>query len=390
MDRNIIHMDLDSFFVSVSRLLNSSLIGKPVLIGGSSDRGVVASCSYEARQFGIRSAMPMRLAKKLCPEALVVRGDFDQYSKYSRMVTEVIAENVPGYEKASIDEFYIDMSGMERFFGTLKMASELKQKIMHHTGLPISFGLSSNKTVSKIATGEAKPNGQKHIEKGSEKQFLAPLPIKKIPMVGEKTCNLLNSMGVEKIYTLQQMPVEMLEAALGQNGTMIWQKANGIDFSPVVPYSERKSISTERTFEQDTIDINFIQSVLVSMAEELGFSLRKQQKLSGCIAIKIRYANFDTHTQQISISYTSLDEVLIEKAKKLFQKIYNRRMRIRLVGLKVSDLVSGTYQIDLFNDTSEKVSLSQALDKINLKYGAKTICRAITVGINRNHQNLFH
>jgi DNA polymerase-4 len=334
--------------------------------------------------------MPMRLAKKLCPEALVVRGDFDQYSKYSRMVTEVIAENVPGYEKASIDEFYIDMSGMERFFGTLKMASELKQKIMHHTGLPISFGLSSNKTVSKIATGEAKPNGQKHIEKGSEKQFLAPLPIKKIPMVGEKTCNLLNSMGVEKIYTLQQMPVEMLEAALGQNGTMIWQKANGIDFSPVVPYSERKSISTERTFEQDTIDINFIQSVLVSMAEELGFSLRKQQKLSGCIAIKIRYANFDTHTQQISISYTSLDEVLIEKAKKLFQKIYNRRMRIRLVGLKVSDLVSGTYQIDLFNDTSEKVSLSQALDKINLKYGAKTICRAITVGINRNHQNLFH
>jgi DNA polymerase-4 len=195
MERTVVHMDLDSFFVSVSRLQNSALIGKPVLVGGSSDRGVVASCSYEARQFGIHSAMPMKLARRLCPEALIIRGDYESYSNYSSIITEMIGEQVPVYEKSSIDEFYLDLSGMDKFFGCYKWATELRQKIQKETGLPISFGLSVNKTVSKVATGEAKPNGQMQINFGNEKQFLSPLSVSKIPMVGEKTAHLLRSMG---------------------------------------------------------------------------------------------------------------------------------------------------------------------------------------------------
>src|ERR1041385_5904210 len=182
-NRAIVHMDLDSFFVSVERKLDPSLIGKPVLVGGSSDRGVVASCSYEARKFGVHSAMPMKVAKRLCPQAIVVRGSHEQYSKYSSEVTDIIRESVPAYEKTSIDEFYIDLSGTDRFFGCYRLATELRRRIIRETGLPISFALSSNKTVSKIGTGEAKPNGQIEIPHGSERSFLAPLSVQKIPMV---------------------------------------------------------------------------------------------------------------------------------------------------------------------------------------------------------------
>jgi len=376
MERNIVHMDLDSFFVSVECQLNPKLIGKPVIIGGTSDRGVVSSCSYEARRFGVHSAMPIRMAKKLCPDALIVRGDYESYTKYSGMVTDIVRENVPVYEKSSIDEFYVDLSGMERFFSSYKLATELRQKIIRETGLPISFGLSQNKTVSKVATGEAKPNGQQKVDRGTEKPFLAPLSIKKIPMVGEKTYTLLRSMGVEKVHTLQQMPPEMLHTALGEHGRMIWERANGIDESPIIPYSERKSISTETTFEEDTIDVEMLNYKLVSMCEELAFSLRKEEKLCSCITVKIRYSNFDTHTKQAMIPYTAMYENLITKAKELFSRLYERRMLIRLIGVRVSHLVGGQQQIDLFDDTEEKIKLYQAMDKINKRFGTQTIRRS--------------
>ncbi|MCB0402673.1 MAG: DNA polymerase IV, partial [Flavobacteriales bacterium] len=263
MNRQIVHIDLDSFFVSVERLINPKLIGKPVLVGGTGDRGVVASCSYEARGFGIHSAMLMKTARLLCPEAIVVRGDSGQYSKYSDIVTEIIGEEVPLYEKTSIDEFYIDLTGMDRFFGCYKLATELRKRVTRETNLPISFALSANKTVSKVGTGEAKPNGQKEIPFGTEKNFLAPLSIRKIPMVGEKTYHLLRGMGITWIRTLQEMPIELLKQVLGDNGTAIWKKANGIDHSQVIPYSERKSISTERTFDKDTIDVKALKGVLI-------------------------------------------------------------------------------------------------------------------------------
>lgn len=375
--RTIVHFDLDTFFVSVERLLNSSLVGKPVIVGGTSDRGVVAGCSYEARRFGVHSAMPMKLALNLCRDAIVIRGDGDQYSKYSRMVTDIIAESAPVYEKASIDEHYLDITGMDRFFGSMKWTHELRQRIIRETGLPISVGLSVNKTVSKIATGEAKPNGEIQVEAPRVKPFLAPLSIRKIPMIGAKTYQTLRSMGVANIQTLSLIPPEMMDKLMGKNGIDIWKKANGIDSNPVVPYSERKSISTETTFEQDSIDVTRMREILSSMIEKIAFSLRKKGKLAGCITVKIRYANFDTHTLQKVIPYTSFDHVLAKTALELFDRLYTRRMLIRLIGVRLSHLVGGVQQLNLFEDTPEMVSLYQSLDRIRKRFGERAVFRAV-------------
>lgn len=388
--RSIVHMDLDSFFVSVERLYDSRLNGKPILIGGSGDRGVVASCSYEARKFGVHSAMPMRTARQLCPEALIIRGDFEKYSQKSHEITEIIREDVPLFEKSSIDEFYIDYTGMDRFFGCLKMAKELREKILKESGLPISLGLSENKTVSKVATGEAKPNNYKEVIRGTEKPFLAPLSVRKIPMIGEKTSLTLYNMGVKTVKTLQVMPSELLEATFGKNGLSIWEKANGIDRSPVVSYSEAKSISSENTFEQDTIDVKMLEANLIAMTEQLAGKLRQKQQLTACVTVKIRYSDFDTHTVQQRIPYTSADHTLIKTVKELFKKLYTRRLLIRLIGVRFSHLVHGNYQINLFEDTEEQIRLYQALDKINVKYGDKTVCRAIGMQVGRRRFNPFN
>lgn len=375
-DRCIVHLDLDTFFVSVERLLNSGLIGKPVIIGGMSDRGVVASCSYEARQFGVHSAMPMKLARQLCDHAIVVRGDMDQYSRYSKMVTEIIAEKAPVYEKASIDEHYLDITGMDRFFGNLKWSEELRHKIIQETGLPISFGISINKTVSKIATNEAKPNGLLQVPYQRIHPFMDPLSIKKIPMIGDRTYMLLRSMGISTIHTLRLIPVDMMERVMGKNGIIIWKKANGVDHTPVQQYSDRKSISTETTFETDTIDVVMLKNLLIGMVERIAFQLRKEQKLTSCVTVKIRYSNFDTHTLQKHIPYTAFDHILLKTAKELFDKLYTRRMLIRLIGVKFSSLVQGSQQLNMFDDTPEMTSLYQAMDRIRLRFGSKAIKRA--------------
>lgn len=380
--RSIIHMDLDTFFVSVERLLDSRLNGKPVLIGGTSDRGVVASCSYEARAFGVHSAMPMKLAKQLCPQAIIIRGNSYNYLKYSDIVSNIVKEAVPIFEKTSVDEFYADLTGMDRFFGVYKYACELRQRVIRETGLPISFGLSVNKTVSKVATGEAKPNNQIRIESGMEKQFLAPLSIKKIPMVGDKTYQVLRNLGISRISTLQEMPMELMEQALGENGVMIWKKANGIDNSPVVPFHERKSISTERTFDKDTIDVVKLRGIILAMAENLAYQLRKGQKLTSCVTMKLRYSDFQTQTVQSRIPFTSADHVLVPKVLELFEKLYNRRMLVRLVGVRFSHLVSGGYQINLFDDTEERVNLYQALDRMRNKYGDRAVISAAGMQAN--------
>ncbi|WP_192820861.1 DNA polymerase IV [Rufibacter sp. LB8] len=377
--RTIAHLDLDTFFVSVERLRNTQLQNKPIIIGGLSDRGVVASCSYETRFFGVHAGMPMKMARQLCSEALVLRGDMEAYSEHSQKVTQVIADRAPVYEKASIDEHYLDVTGMDRFHGTWQWTNELRQTIMKETGLPISFGLSVNKTVSKIATGQAKPNGALQVSAPEVKPFLAPLSIRKIPGVGQKNYQLLRNMGIPTIEVLTMVPVEMMQKVLGKEGVHIWEKANGIDRAPVVPYSEQKSISTEQTFATDTTDIHFLNNLLVTMTEGLAFELRKQGKLTGCITVKIRYANFDTHTQQISIPYNAADHILINKAKELFKKLYNRRLLIRLLGVRLSHLVQGFQQIDLFEDTAQLASLYQAMDKIRFRYGEASVLRAVGV-----------
>jgi len=377
--RNIIHLDLDSFFVSVERLRNSALTGKPILIGGNSDRAVVASCSYEARKYGVSSAMPMRMAKMLCPDAIIVRGDMEMYSKYSNMVTDIIDEDAPLYEKASIDEHYIDITGMDKYYGSLKWTTNLRQRIMKETGLPISLGLSPNKTVSKMATNEAKPAGQMEIQPEGVKPFLNPLSINKIPMLGQKSYQLLRNMGIAIIETLSAMPVEMMIRVLGENGRSIWEKSNGIDNSPVIPYTERKSVGTETTFEKDSIDIIKINELLVTMVEQLSYDLRKQKRLTSCITVKIRYSNFDTHTMQSRIPYTASDHVLIARAKELFKKLYERRMLIRLVGVRFSHLVAGHPQINLFEDSTEMVNLYQAIDRLKNRFGDSAVIRAVGV-----------
>jgi len=375
--RSIIHMDLDTFFVSVERLHNSKLIGKPVIIGGTSDRGVVASCSYEARAYGVRSAMPMKLARNLCNDAIIVRGDMESYSKHSKIVSEIISGEAPLFEKASIDEHYIDVTGMDRFHGTFKWSQELRKKIIKESGLPISMGLSVNKTVSKIATGVAKPNGEIYVLNENTKTFLYPLSISKIPMIGRKTYEILRSMGISIIETLSNIPLEMMERVMGKNGIVIWRKANGIDPTPVFPYSERQSISTETTFETDTIDIHYIKELLISMVEDISFQMRKKEKLASCITVKIRYSNFDTHTMQRHIPYTSFDHILIKSSQELFEQLYQRRMLIRLVGVKLSGLVGGTHQINMFDDTPEMLNLYSAMDRMKKKYGKYAVQRAV-------------
>jgi DNA polymerase-4 len=380
MDRSILHLDLDTFFVSVERLMDSRLSGKPIIIGGTGDRGVVAACSYETRKFGVHSAMPMRMARELCPEAIVIRGNSANYSKYSNLVTDVIKEDVPVYEKTSVDEFYVDLTGMDRFFGNFKFASELRDKVIRETGLPISFGLSINKTVSKVATGEAKPNNKIYVQKGLERPFLAPLSVRKIPMVGEKTYQTLRNLGVRRIQTLQEMPLEMMQSVMGKHGSVIWHKAQGVDQSPVLPYQERKSISTERTFAKDTIDMVKLEGIIVAMTENLAYQLRRGDKLTSCITVKIRYSDFNTHTLQARIPYTAADHILIPKVKELFKRLYDRRLLVRLIGVRCSHLVGGGYQINLFEESEELSNLYSAMDHIRQRFGDRSVLRAVSLG----------
>lgn len=375
-NRHITHLDLDTFFVSVERLQNPKLIGKPVIVGGDGGRGVVASCSYEARKFGIHSAMPMYQAKRLCSHAIIVRGDYEAYSKYSQLVTDVIRDTVPMFEKSSIDEFYIDMTGMDKFFGCSLFSSELKKKILKESGLPISYALASNKLLSKVGTNEVKPNGQLEIPFGNEKSYLAPLKIDRLPGVGDKTKLLLINMGVHKIETLANIPVELMINLLGKPGAHLHRSANGIDESPVIPFHEQKSISTENTFQADTTNLTFLRSELVRMTEKIAFQLRCDNRLTGCVSVKIRYTDFETHSIQKSIDPSNQDHTLLKTVLELFTKLYTRRVLIRLIGIRFTNLLPGNYQINIFDDTQEKIRLYQRIDSIKRQFGEKFIQKA--------------
>ncbi|MCB0656316.1 MAG: DNA polymerase IV [Saprospiraceae bacterium] len=379
-ERAVLHLDLDAFFVSVECLKNSDLAGKPLLIGGMSSRGVVASCSYEARRFGVHSAMPMKMALRLCPQAVVLRGDMDSYSHYSHLITEIIADEAPVFEKASIDEFYLDLTGMDKYFGCYKWSGELRQKIMHESGLPISFGLSVNKLVSKVGTGEAKPNGTKEIPAGTEKGFLAPLSTAKIPGLGKETYKKLSFMGVRTIRVLSEIPIRLLEREFGKPGRVLWENANAIDRRPVEPYTEQKSMSKERTFAEDSLDLQMIRRMLLHMVDELAFDLRESLKLTSVVTVKIRYADFNTYTKQKRIPYTANNRVLVRYVTELFDSLYERRQLIRLVGVKFGGLVHGNFQLNLFDDSIEEIRLLQQLDHIRRRWGKDSVVRAACLG----------
>jgi len=376
--RHIVHFDLDSFFVSVEILNNPSLKGKPVLVGGY-ERGVVAACSYEARKFGIHSAMPMKRALQLCPHAIVTNASRDQYSRYSRWVTHIIAEKVPLFEKASIDEFYCDMTGMDKFFGVSRYTQELRQYITKETGLPISGGLSSARFISKMATNEAKPNGFLEIPHGKEKEFLWPLPVEKINGVGRQTEVQLKNLGFYKIEDIAKSTPEFLEKHLGKWGESLWQKSQGIGSAEVITDWDQKSMSHENTFEKDYSDIEFLHKELVRLTEKTAYGLRDDEKLTGCVTVKIRYSDFETITRQEVIDYTALDDQLIAKAKDIFNKAYQKGRPVRLLGVRFSQMIPFTMQMSLFDNKLEKLQLYKAVDDIKDRFGSKSVTKAVTV-----------
>ncbi len=377
--RYIAHFDLDSFFVSVEMLNNPELKGKAVIVGGSRDRGVVTTCSYEARKFGVRSAMPMKTAMRLCPHAILVRGTRGEYSRYSRWVTDIIAAKAPLFEKASIDEFYIDLTGMDKFFDPLKWTIDLRAQIMEETQLPISFGLATNKMVAKIATDEAKPNGYLFIKPGMEKTFLAPLPVSKFSGVGESTLKVLHAMGIQTIRDVSETNIELLEKKLGKWGSDLWYKSQGIHQGIVHAYHEAKSISTENTFEENKTDIEFLLSELVRMTEKVAYELRQDEKLTGCIAVKIRYPDFETTSRQTTIDYTLRDDELIPVAIDLFHKLYRKGQPVRLLGVRLSELTNHAVQASLFDDAEKKNELYKAIDEVKNRFGKSLLQKARTV-----------
>ncbi|WP_153797403.1 DNA polymerase IV [Foetidibacter luteolus] len=377
--RYIAHFDLDAFFVSVEILNNPALKGLPIIVGGSRERGVVSTCSYEARKFGVKSAMPMKTALKLCPDAVVMQGTRGQYSKYSRWVTEIIAAKAPLFEKTSIDEFFLDLTGMDKYFDPYQWTIDLRQEIIDKTKLPISFGLASNKMVAKIATDEAKPNGYLFIQPGMEQEFLAPLKVNKFSGVGEQTHKLLQAMGIVTIGDITRYPVALLEDKLGKYGVELWNKSFGRHDGIVQPYHEAKSISSENTFEENKSDVDFLLSELVRLTEKIAFELRQDEKLAGCVTVKIRYPDFETTSRQTTIDYTLRDDELIPVAIDLFHKLYRKGQPVRLLGVRLSDLTGTAVQGSLFEDVERKNNLYKAIDDVKNKYGRNSLIKARTV-----------
>jgi len=377
--RHIAHFDLDAFFVSVAILKNPALKGKPIIVGGDGQRGIVAACSYEARKYGIQSAMPALTAKRLCPDAIFLRGSYHDYSHYSRLVTQIVAHSVPVYEKASVDEFYIDMTGMDRFFGVSQYTRELREKIIRETGLPISYGLSTSKLVSKMATNEAKPNGYLEVAPGMETAFLWPMTVDKIPGVGKQTQIQLHNLGIVTIEQIAKTPPEQLEHHFGKWGRKLWEKAQGLSDSPVEHYSEQKSISHENTFDADFADIDFLHTELVRLTEKTAYNLREDRKLTGCVTLKLRYADFTTVSKQEVVDYTALDNILISKVKDLFNRLYKKGEKVRLLGVRFSHLVPMTVQMNLFDDALEKLELYKAVDNIKNQFGTDAIHKATSI-----------
>jgi DNA polymerase IV len=375
-NRIIAHFDLDSFFVSVEVLNNPSLKGKPVLVGGHSERGVVAACNYEARKFGIHSAMPMKTAMKLCPQATVVGGSRGEYSKFSRWVTEIIAAEAPVFEKASIDEFYIDLTGMDRYFNAFEWTKKLREKIIATVQLPISFGLAANKMIAKMATNEAKPNGYLWVPFGKETEFLDPMKVSKIPGVGEQTFRSLLQIGIETIKELREAKIEMLERYAGNYGVDLWHKAQGRHEGLVVEYHETKSVSTENTFEENKTDVNFLLTELVRMTEKIAFELRQENKMAGCISVKIRYPDFETTSRQTTVPYTFYDDELIPVARELFHKLYRKGQPVRLLGVRLNELTNEAVQTNLFADKEKKAELYKAIDGVKNRFGKTSLTKA--------------
>ena len=374
--RTIFHLDLDTFFVSVERILNPSLENLPVIVGGDphGGRGVAAACSYEARKFGLHSAMPIKTAFKLCPHGIYLKGHFEEYTRFSRLVKNILTKYAPVIEQASIDEFYMDFTGCEKIYGSLLVfASFLQNEIWEKLYLPASIGIGSNKTIAKIGSDFRKPKGITYVKHGNEKDFLFPLPIEKIPGVGKATLKELNSRGFYKVGDLAKVNSDYLGVIFGKYGVDLWHKANGEGTEYLSVEREQKSISKERTFE-DIVDKEKILNILFKLTGQVCQLLRDSNYQASTISIKLRYSDFKTLTCAKTVSHTDDDNVIFETAKSLFLKSYTRRVSIRLIGVKLTNFTIAFYQEGLFDELGTKrLQMIEAINSIRAKYGYSAI-----------------
>lgn len=374
--KTIFHLDMDAFFVSVERILDPSLEGKPVIVGGDPHgRGVVAACSYEARQFGLHSAMPIRNAFRLCPQGIYLHGHGKEYGRFSRAVKSLLERYFPIVQQASIDEFYLDFTGCEKIYGEpAKFAEKLQNEIWEKFHLPSSIGIASNKTIAKIASDFKKPRGITFVPPGGEKDFLAPLPIEKIPGIGKATFPMLRSRGFSIVGDIAKASPDYLSALLGKFGTELWEKANGKGNDILVTEHERKSISKETTFDKDLVSKTKIEEILFELVSKACQLLRNENWQTSTISIKLRYTDFVTLTRAKTVEPTDDDKVVFEVAKDLFEKSFTRRVGIRLIGIHLSKLNHYTEQCILFEDNETvRKRMLRAVMKIRDKYGFDAI-----------------
>ncbi|MBI5645730.1 MAG: DNA polymerase IV [Ignavibacteriae bacterium] len=370
------HLDMDTFFVSVERLLDPALIGRPVIVGGSPyQRGVVAGCSREARLYGIHSAMPLRRAYELCPEAVFLHPNFTHYAEYSERVAELLADAVPVLEKASIDEFYLDLSGCDRALGDENTwTSRLKRDITGELHLPLTYGVARNKLVAKVATTVGKRAGDLRVPAGGEAGFLAPHPVRLLPGVGEVLERELLSMGVHYIGDIARLGGRLLTHMYGRNGRSLHEHARGIDESPIRPYRRQKSLGAEHTYDEDVLEPRLVLATLKRLAQRIGADLRAHRFLARTVTVKLRYADFVTVTRTSHCDYTNADHILYRIAERTFDALYTRRVRVRLVGISTSDFIEDYEQIFLFSEEEEKYDrLYHGLDAIRARFGKYAI-----------------
>lgn len=370
--RYILHIDLDTFFVSVERLQNPELNGKPVICGGHGERDVVSSASYEARKFGVHSGMSIVKAMKLCPQAIICDVRKSDYMFYSQQVAKIVDERAPLYQQMSIDEYFIDLSGMEKYFDVNLWAHNLRMEIITKTRLPISYGLSVNRTVAKIASGRAKPMGELFIPQEKVQEFLDPLPVEKIPGVGDVFLPKLHKEGIYTILQLRQYPRGLFIHQFGRSSENIWLKANGIDNSPVEPAGEPKSLSQETTFETDVWQHEKIKDVVCKICDNLAFKLRSEKKLCNTVAVKIKNPNFTTNEKQKSLPPTDYTDTLTSTALALFD-VLHKKQPIRLVGVRFSISTSNNAMNNIFEYSPKKQNLYKAIDSLKEKFGKEII-----------------
>lgn len=384
------HVDMDTFFVSVERLMDPKLHNRPVIVGGSPfQRGVVAGCSREARLYGIHSAMPLRQAYQLCPQAVFLHPHFTHYAQYSERIAEIFIDAAPLVEKASIDEFYLDVSGCERAFrkNLFDWGKEMKRLIMGELGLPLTFGLAANKLVAKVATNVAKSIGDLFVHPGTEAGFLAPQRIRLLPGVGKVMEPELHAMGIRLIGDIARIPERMFVHIYGKHGKSLHEHSRGIDHTPVVPYRKQKSCGAEHTFDEDTLNIPEMLATLQHLAMRVGRDLRRHAFLTDTITLKLRYADFVTQSKTLRCEYTNHDMAIYTIAEKLFRQLWTRRVRVRLLGISTTNFIEDVAQMYLFADEHKKQErLYDAIDVIQQKFGRDAITFA---AVKERHRSMM-